>query len=452
MATIIVNPTASSNGVGSTVDPKNTWDGMTWTPGNTYLQVAGTTWLGTDATSAINVTTGGTAADRITLGSCDPNTFAQITDGSRRAVIDANGVARGINFGNLIAYATVESLEITNAALRGILKGTSANSASANGYVYVRNCYVHDIGDGANESYAINMYGVGNEVTGNLILDCGRVGIFCTANDLLIDGNTVDRIGLEQLGDCIQLTGSANPIIVNNRLTKTNVEKAICIVGAGCSGGRFQGNMCYGPTWQSGGSFPLKGLNTEAAGMAVVNNVFDCGAEYVVFVNAVGVRVMGNLILSRASAAVAGVALVGSDSLAVNNTIIGIGRGARGVSVASDAYTGVSLYNNIITGFARGLRTGSGTTENYNCLYDNTDASVDLADAAKSLGAQSITSDPLLDASYRPREGSPLIGAATYIAGARHMNGKRMSVINPTIGAYGCEQGRNIAATRAVAG
>jgi hypothetical protein len=63
-----------------------------------------------------------------------------------------------------------------------------------------------------------------------------------------------------------------------------------------------------------------------------------------------------------------------------------------------------------------------------------------------------MVSDPLLDSSYRPRGGSPLIGAATYIAGARHMNGKRMSAINPTIGAYNYEAPRSVALTRAIAG
>jgi hypothetical protein len=107
--------------------------------------------------------------------------------------------------------------------------------------------------------------------------------------------------------------------------------------------------------------------------------------------------------------------------------------------------------------FDYNLHYGCGTNHVY---YQNTSLNQAYALAAyqalTGASAHSVNSldntDPLLDASYHPREGSPLIGAATYIAGARHMNGKRMSVINPTIGAYNYEAPRSVALTRAVAG
>ena len=60
-----------------------------------------------------------------------------------------------------------------------------------------------------------------------------------------------------------------------------------------------------------------------------------------------------------------------------------------------------------------------------------------------------VTSDPLLDSSYRPTANSPCIGAGTYLANARHFGGKRMSPVSPVIGAHGYYAARDVV-TRAV--
>lgn len=55
----------------------------------------------------------------------------------------------------------------------------------------------------------------------------------------------------------------------------------------------------------------------------------------------------------------------------------------------------------------------------------------------------SLTTDPMLDLSFRPREGSPCIGAGTSVSGARHMDGKRLRA-TPDIGAYRYVQQRSV--------
>jgi hypothetical protein len=130
----------------------------------------------------------------------------------------------------------------------------------------------------------------------------------------------------------------------------------------------------------------------------------------------------------------------GNQSMTVQNTIIETtGQYAFRMPTGT---AGSSLYTFEHNVVAPDLTFAIGSTE-----Y------ADLAafEAAHAAG-DNLQEDPLLDSSYRPREGSPLIGAATYIAGARHMNGKRMSVINPTIGAYNYEAPRSVALTRAVTG
>jgi hypothetical protein len=70
----------------------------------------------------------------------------------------------------------------------------------------------------------------------------------------------------------------------------------------------------------------------------------------------------------------------------------------------------------------------------------------DTAYSGISQGANStVDEDPLLDASYRPSSSSPCIDAGTYIPGARHYGGKRMSVVSPTIGAHGYWAAREVA-------
>jgi hypothetical protein len=133
----------------------------------------------------------------------------------------------------------------------------------------------------------------------------------------------------------------------------------------------------------------------------------------------------------------------------LNNTFV---RCEIGITrIGTDALTGsVTARNNVFIDCQTGYSFGSNPSidEDFSWVFGS-----DTAYSGISQGANStVDEDPLLDSGYRPREGSPLIGAATYIAGARHMNGKRMSVINPTIGAYNYEAPRSVALTRAIAG
>jgi hypothetical protein len=61
--TVYVNPAAKASGTGSITNPLNTWSGVTFTPGNTYLQMAGTT-----AKGRLMVTGSGTSASPIKIG------------------------------------------------------------------------------------------------------------------------------------------------------------------------------------------------------------------------------------------------------------------------------------------------------------------------------------------------------------------------------------------------
>ena len=73
--------------------------------------------------------------------------------------------------------------------------------------------------------------------------------------------------------------------------------------------------------------------------------------------------------------------------------------------------------------------TGGWTGEDYNAAYGMT-ASTNHTD-----GAHNITADPLLTAGYRPKVGSPLLGAGTHLGYRRDIDGKQRPN-PPSIGAY----------------
>lgn len=86
--------------------------------------------------------------------------------------------------------------------------------------------------------------------------------------------------------------------------------------------------------------------------------------------------------------------------------------------------------------------TTTGCEAAYNAISGYSDA------VRNGTESNTVTDDPLLDASYRPRAGSPCIGAGVYIPGARHMGGKRLAS-TPDIGAYAYQAERRIALMRA---
>ncbi len=63
MATFYIDPSAAVNGSGTEASPFNAWTAVTWTAGNTYLQKAGTTYLGQLAPGG-----SGTSGNPITIG------------------------------------------------------------------------------------------------------------------------------------------------------------------------------------------------------------------------------------------------------------------------------------------------------------------------------------------------------------------------------------------------
>ncbi len=122
-----------------------------------------------------------------------------------------------------------------------------------------------------------------------------------------------------------------------------------------------------------------------------------------------------------------------------NNTHVG---STYGLWEMSTAGANNIVRNNIFYGASvLGLALDGGT-EDHNAFYANgANAGTPTNDTtqafnALSLAGSDITTDPLVDGSYRPFAASPCVGAGVYIVNARHFGGKTMNEAAPDIGAH----------------
>lgn len=140
----------------------------------------------------------------------------------------------------------------------------------------------------------------------------------------------------------------------------------------------------------------------------------------------------GNVVDGALSGMYIGDPGIGQAATLVNNTFVNLTVAGVILGSTSDP-SNVVVENNIFDGdgySVQDLGSSSWVNENYNCFHGFTGTS------NHTLGAQSFTTDPLLDASYRLSALSPCIGAGVYIPGAKHFGGVPMNAGAPDIGAH----------------
>lgn len=419
---VIINPTASTNGTGSLISPKNTWAGLTWTAGETYLQVEGTTHNGTIAPSS-----GGSAGSPITIGVCEAQTGNRV-QGLGRAKVNAAGQNYGLSLSNGVNYVRVDSLEFVNAQQRGMARIITGNDPAADSFCEFAFCEVHDCINPGTVNNGISMYGKGNKILSCEIYDVGVDGIYANADDIEIAYNRIYRVDRDWTigtGDCIQLDNTDNPNVHHNYLEKDTLEKQCTIVQNG-AGGRFWCNRVVAPSYTSGGTSPVTAVYLGNTGMEIVANVID-GGRYGLWCDGASSRIFANIIRLYGSGVLAGIAIRANNLVVAQNAIIGEG---FGYGMNHHTYTGVGVYNNIILGALYGLQTASsGVTENGNLFHQCGANHVDLSNAAKAMGASDVTANPQFLDPARPWLGlsgsSPCRGAGVFVQGARDRFNRR---------------------------
>lgn len=479
MAYIYIDPTASTNGAGTQADPKNTWVGLTWAAGNAYLQKAGTTFTtAVGSGGRIAPSASGTASSRILIGAYG--------EGSRPRIY--NRADTGFNLDRR-AYITLQDFEINNTEATAAGVGGGGDTASQSIDVLVQGCYIHS-GNVEGMSFITNLdrqLTRGLVVRNNHIENVGGHGILCAGEHInsLVTRNRIGRCGFTTPKHGISafphrasptptwtlVSGNVYKVAIGAQTFKTtvtdiygvlywNAARTLARAASPTAPGSFEYGFSGGELYINIGGVPsgqitysYTSLEVEysenivsdvvdfdgneghgiqlddlAANSRVFRNIiYNCEGRGIQLNMGRGNKVSGNLIYN---CALGGMRLdVNGATLneAYNNTLIA-NASATGTGIALGA--GSTAKNNAVIGFTSGITGTAASTEDYNLIIAATVRSGGIA-----AGANDITSDPLLTDAYRPRSGSPLIGAGTHLGYMRDLDGKQRPN-PPSIGAY----------------
>lgn len=151
MSVFFIDPSSPTNGTGTLTNPYNTWTGITFQPGNSYLQKRGTTWTAayptqgrTGASISISLSSlATTATNNIVLGSYY-NANGTDDETKPRPILDINYNDMGIRFHNS-PYNVIQNLDIRHCGHSGFYYSTTGGLATDDGYATLRNCVFRDM-------------------------------------------------------------------------------------------------------------------------------------------------------------------------------------------------------------------------------------------------------------------------------------------------------------------
>lgn len=429
MATYFIDPSAAVNGDGSESSPYNAIP--TITSGNTYLFRCGTT-----LTVTAQITRPG-GVNNVTFASYGSGekphiqgVFA-VSDASNSTIQIANAV--GWKLSGLRISRTLPDVYRAIAVLD--LRGSTVKDCN----LIVEGCDIEGGGDGIRVIDNIN----GTTIKNCAITGAFTDGIWCrTGSNTLIENCSVTGhgVGDEANADAIQFsehTGLATVRGCYVEMRENTTKQGIFFQTSAGGVSVAVGNTIHKPGG-GGASIAIEGagkiINNRMTGQTLR------GASITSTASGQDAVINGNLILGDWSGASYGVYLAGAfekQAQVSGNTIIG--KWQRAIFVDTGALPGASTYeggSNLIDCLSKagsvGVRNDSGIaiTSNTDCVV-NTET---LASANVTLSGI-VTDDPLLTDSYRPRSGSPLIGAGTHLGYVRDLDGKQRPN-PPSIGAY----------------
>lgn len=388
-----INPDRTVNGTGSEGDPFNTFVGI---PGGAYhYRIArGTTvresWVMGAGTSGATVYDYGDGA--LPIFDCEGVRNTGILCDARSAVELFN-----LEFRNQNAAAPAAGLQI---------------SGSTGGRCYVHDCVFRSnrIGIHINNSPA-------NRIIQNTFY-CGHPDYLTYSYGVRVNGasSIANSISLNRAyGSAIhdhvasiQAYGAPNTAIIANEVDGAMSDAISVFIGA--DGSSVIGNLVYGSLLKD-----AIAIEDSDAPMVCNNTVWHPGD----LANHSGpcLKIGDNF----------GSGTAPINAVVRNNLLVAVNR----LPMALDPLGSGAVFSNNLYWKLRG---DGGAIVN----YDDGGGIVSLNFAnwlLEGLDSNSLNQDPLLDASYRPMAGSPCVGAAVYIKGAKHMGGLRLR--SPAdIGAY----------------
>lgn len=351
--------------------------------------------------------------------------------GARPKVIaDSGNFAVRIG-GNCHQYS-VRGFECVGGALgRGGLYFGSSPAAMANSVV-IQDMIVHDVRNIADSVDYNGIAGHGNSVQ---ILDCtvydiSTDGMWIYGTSPKVSGCVVYDIGQNpHTGahtDCVQLAGDNSGLIITNNYLNSSTS-AVPGQSLLSSAGTGTGGVVENNTIIASKAAGNTALYIHIANATIRRNIVTGGATSI-FLAGDGAKAYANIVLASG---VIGIHpnTSAAGQMVANNTIIGDSSTEGGVNIESTSVNAF-IYNNVITGFAKGIvRLNAGATIQYNCLYNNTDNDVYF-----TLDGTNVTQNPVIQADYSLGAGSPARAAGVWIAGVRAYDDLPLP-LHPDIGA-----------------
>jgi len=396
----------------------NTSAGVTYSGANWYLFRSGKTV----SAAYVNISTGGNSTtDRMVIGSYSAGGSVSTS----KAVLDGfgNSQDRVINSTNKY-YWTIQDLEITyddsatQANRIGIACPSSGGTVSTDYDNIIQRVYVRDILiDESASNFANGIRAVSNG--GLQIVDVTIDNI--SSDDFYGGGDNLQIIrpnfsgsgqGSLVTGDEIQLTSGTGWLVQGGTITHPQHDEKQAFNAASTAGAGVIEDVtlnCYEGVSSVGNCFYAQAPGTVARRLKIRGS----GAIGPVFFSASssGSEFYNNYVVAT-QAADRGSYVFVNDVNQYNNTFVYAGSGAStGYGIHEPvSITGGVQTNNIISGFATGIRS-TNSTDNYNAIYGATTDCADSDGTERACGASTLTTNPLLDSQGRPTPKSPAIDA-----------------------------------------
>jgi len=388
----------------------NTTAGVTYSGANWYLFRSGKT----ASAAYVNISTGGNSTtDRMVIGSYSTGGAVSTS----KAVLDGfgNSQDRVINSANKY-YWTIQDLEIvyddsaTQANRIGIACPSSGGTVSTNYDNIIQRVYAHDILiDESASNFANGIRSVNNgglKLIDVIIDNISSDDFYGGGDNLQILRPNFSGSGQGSLvtGDEIQLTSGTGWLVQGGTITHPQHDEKQAFNAASTAGAGVIEDVtlnCYEGVSLVGNCFYAQAPGTVARrlrirGSGVVGPVFFSSSS-------TGSEFYNNYVIAT-QAADRGSYVFANDVSQHNNTFVYAGSGAStGYGIHEPvSITGGVQANNIISGFATGIRS-TNSTDNYNVIYGATTDCADSDGTERACGASTLTTDPLLDAQGRPR-------------------------------------------------
>ena len=426
------DPTCENNGNGlsyvcaaspGSAGAYNATAGVTYSEANWYLFKAAETFTA----AYVDISTGGDSiSNRLVLGSY---TGAGVVTTSK-AILDGLGNSQDsvINSANKYHW-TIQDLEIvyddesTQANRIGIACPSSGGTVSTDYDNIIQRVYVHDILiDETASNFANGVRSVSNgglQLIDVVIDNISTDDFYGGGDNLQIIRPNFSGSGQGSLvtGDEIQLTTGTGWLVQGGTLTHPQHDEKQAFNAASTAGaGIIEGVTlnCYEGVSSVGNCFYNQSPGTVARRLKIRGS----GTVGPVFFSAssTGSEFYSNYVVAT-QAADRGSYVFANDIDQHNNTFVYAGTGdSTGYGIHEPvSITGGVQTNNIISGFATGVRS-TNSTDSYNVIHGATTDCANSDGTSRDCGTGLITTDPLLDSAGRPRLKS------LYDAGTAHDN------------------------------